>query len=167
MTTTAQLIKQLIDSNVSKIKTHDIGIVSAAISHDRVNVKLKHTINGHVIEYLDVPVLPHGIGGTRIYAMPRVGETVLIAFLQYEPSPQLEAATAIPSINESATHLYPVVITSIDTDDTPPAITPAAGETIILHSASSYIRFTAAGDIEIVAPRITANGTQIPQIIPT
>ena len=163
MTTAAHLIKQLIDQSTNRIRTIDIGIIMAVASYDRVTVRIKHLISGRVVEYTDVPVLPHGIGSARIYAMPRVGDTVIVAYLQYDAGPQLENKGAITAINEQTKYTHPIVLTAIDTLDESPGILPAAGETLIVHSTGSYIKFSANGNIAIVAPQITANGTVIPQ----
>ncbi len=163
MKTTAQLIKQLIDQSTARIKTIDIGVITGVASYDRVSVRIKHLTGGQVIEYTDVPVLPQGVGTARVYAMPRIGDTVIVAYLQYESGPQLESKNSIIPINEQAKYTQPIILTAIDTADNPPEITPADGETLIVHSASSYIRFAANGNIAIVAPQITANGTIIPQ----
>jgi len=163
MTTAAQLIKQLIDQSTSRIRTIDIGIITGVKSYASATVKIKHLTSGQVVEYADVPVLPQGIGSARIYAMPRIGDTVIVAYLQYDTGPQLENKTTVTAVNEQVKYSHPVILTAIDTTDDPPEITPAAGETLIVHSASSYIRFTSNGNIAIVAPQITANGTPIPQ----
>ena len=145
----ADLIVQLINKRISRITTLDIGTISGITDYHTVNVKLKHLAAGQVREYLDVPIIPHGGAGGRIYTYPAVGDTVLLAFLQHEPAPQLEQRAVITTINEQLQYIRPVVLATIPTTDDPPEQTPAEGETLITHASGSYIRFKADGSIII------------------
>ena len=149
MTTAADQIARLINSRIARIRTIDIGTISAVTAHDRANVKIKHLVAGQVREHLDVAILPHGGAAGRIYTYPEVGDTVLIGYLQHEPGPQMEQRGIITEINEQAQYLRPVILGTLPTTDDPPRQTPAAGETLITHASGSYIRFRADGSIII------------------
>lgn len=154
MTGSADLIHKLISSRIDRIRTFDIGVISHVSSYDRVNVKIKHLSAGHVREYSNVPVLPQGLGKTRIYTMPETGDTVILAFLQHEPGPQLEMKGTITEINELNRYANPVVISVIDTDDIIPKIIPKTGEMVICHESGSYIKFKEDGKLVIAAPEV-------------
>lgn len=161
MTTVADIIKHLVVQQVDRVKTLDIGIISRVNAYNNVDVKLKHLVEGNVVEYADVSVLPASIGSAKIYSYPNVGETVLIGYLKYEPAPQLEHEGEIATINEQVRYVKPIVIGALTAADAEPDNPPEEHETFITHQSGSSIKMLADGTIAISATHATLNGSPI------
>jgi len=80
-----QRLLTLTERMVSKVNTIDMGIVDA-VSLDimRVDITLKHKVNGKIIKILGCPIFGLGSSTSAMVSVPRPGDVMIVMFAKHE-----------------------------------------------------------------------------------